>query len=366
VTENLISIKSEKKFFQLQEPTDSVLFRPEFNEFLATIDATKLKPDVYPVKLRFQCLNCVKPCSRTVKNLLAEITVTPSAQRLQSAEGKDDKKVQELSESGPQFPETFDMSSFSAFVLVYSGWPLALKYELEEGATASVTVLPLRTKQPTIFKLPATGTGQARTIIFMLPEQLGAQPQVAKLTFKADFMNQKRESGHVNFNIHALGLGPAALRAQHSQNNLRRTAIFGAAGLEAVSYDFQPFSHLSSLQADEVAIDGIDLKPSDALNASQGSSLSFSFRSTNDFPQWSASVRRQVGDGDTNWQEENRMRFTAEPITQGQPVSKTWNGKTRKGRVVPGDYKLMINAWTAVNANGGMLTSYSSPPIRVY
>ncbi len=96
-------------------------------------------------------------------------------------------------------------------------------------------------------------------------------------------------------------------------------------------------------------------------------SLFFSFRSTNDFPLWSASIQRQVsGGGGTDWKQENRLLFKDEPIRQGQPISKAWNGKTRKGHVEPGKYKIMINAWTAANVNEGAVTSFSSPPVRVY
>ncbi len=290
--QNLISIKSEKKFFQLKEPTDSVVFRPGSNQFFANIDATKLKQRVYPVKVNFKCLDCIKPCSRKVKNLLVEINVIkPSSQTPQStpqtesttstkpsngAAEKDDKKAQELFESGPQFPESFDMNNFKAFFIIKGGWPLVLKYELEEGAMVSVMVRPLRDERaPMRFEFHPTGTGQAKTVIFMLPESLGAMPQTAQLTFKAVFAEPERRDRPVNFNIHSLGVGPAALGPQNPQSNLRQTTLFGAATFEAVSYELPPFSLMSSLQAGEVAINGINLTPSDALNASQGSQSVF-------------------------------------------------------------------------------------------
>jgi hypothetical protein len=54
LTENHISLKSEQKFFQLREPTDAIVFRPDLNYFFAKIDATKLKQGVYHIKVQIQ------------------------------------------------------------------------------------------------------------------------------------------------------------------------------------------------------------------------------------------------------------------------------------------------------------------------
>jgi hypothetical protein len=258
------------------------------------------------------------------------------------------------------------MNNFSAFNIIRGSWLIAIRYELEEGATGSLTVRPLRIGAPVMFKLPSTGMGQAKTVIFKLPDKWGSPPQVAALTVKAVVSDPQRGASPANFNIHSLGVGPAAFGSGKPQNNLRRASIFDALRLEAISYDSQPFSFLKSSQAGEVAIDGIDLKPSDALNASQGNSLFFSFRSANDFPLWSASIRRQDITNGTVWIEENSLPFKDEPIKHGQPISKSWNGKIRNGRIVPGNYKIMISAWTAINVNNGVLTTFSSPPVRVY
>jgi hypothetical protein len=116
---------------------------------------------------------------------------------------------------------------------------------------------------------------------------------------------------------------------------------------------------------EEVAIAGILLSPRDVLNATQGARLSFSFRSTNDFPMWSATFQRQVRGSGSRWQVERVLRFISDPIHLGQTKENSWDGKNDRGTVVGGRYKVMVSAWTSAAQDGSAVTSFSSPAITV-
>ncbi len=67
------------------------------------------------------------------------------------------KRVTEklLAEEGPQFPETFNSSNFSIQGFVKDGWILRIAGQLEEGATATVTVTT-KNSAPFIHRFTAT------------------------------------------------------------------------------------------------------------------------------------------------------------------------------------------------------------------
>lgn len=290
---------------------------------------------------------------------------------LRSVSSPDQPSMNSLFERGPQFPETFEMNNFSAFFVVGHGWPVVIKYELEEGGTASVTVESMTlTSARTRFPLAPTGIGHSRTVIFRVPTNWGGGggdvPRIVRLSLVATAAEGSRRRP-ANFTIHALGVGDAAVATNRRESASIQYPSFEATKFEDVSCDVQPLSMLSTLQVGAAAIDRIILNPPVIFNASQGGNLNFSFRSANDFNSWAASFQRlDVGqNGRARWMVERRMPFPNEPITQGQPVTKSWDGRNSGGQVAPGVYKLMINAWTSANVNRGALTSFSSPPVRV-
>jgi hypothetical protein len=281
----------------------------------------------------------------------------------------DQPSMTSLFEWGPKYPETFEINNFSAFFVVVNGWPIVIKYELEEGRTASVRVESTTLDSlRAIFQLQPTGIGHAQTAIFKVGKDWGGDgaPQVFRLSIHGPAA-EGRGRTPTNFTIHALGVGDAAVASNRRENAFGWAPSYEATKFENVSYDTQPLSMLITLQVGGVAIDRIILNPPDTFNATRGGNLNFSFRSANDFNGWVASFQRlDVGqNGRARWTVERRMPFPNEPITQGQPVIKSWDGRNGGGHVVPGVYKLMINAWTSANVNRGALTSFSSPPVRV-
>jgi hypothetical protein len=251
--------------------------------------------------------------------------------------------VANLSTRGPAFPPSFDSNNFGMFYIVRGNWPIVLKYELAEG-TARLEV-KLRLGSPLRVELPATGKGDPRKISVKLPKEIGDVPQIAQLRLTA--------RGPADLILHSLACGRRALVAAEETRKVDVTA-------ENRSH-FQPLNRIM----EEVAIAGIVLSPPDVLNASQGAQLSFSFRSANDFPMWSATFQRQVRESGSRWQVERVLPFVNDPINQGQTKQNSWDGKNARGTVVGGRYKVMVSAWTSAAQDGSAVTSFSSPAITV-
>ncbi len=271
-------------------------------------------------------------------------TKTHSAQAmLEPLQLPGDSSIANLSARGPSVPNSFDANNFSMFYIVRGNWPFVLRYELADGE-ARLLIKPQR-GVPVELELPPTGKGYPRKVSLKLPSEIGDAPQVAELRL----MNR----GPADLILHSIACGGRALVAS-SESERNDAAV-------ARRNHFQPWTTAS----EEVAIAGIVLSPPDILNASQGAQLSFSFRSANDFPMWSATFQRQVRESGSRWQVERVLPFVNDPINQGQTKQNSWDGKNARGAVIGGRYKVMVSAWTSAAQDGSAVTSFSSPAITV-
>ncbi len=264
-----------------------------------------------------------------------------------------------LSEQGPQFPASLDTSDFSVLYIVRANWPIAINYELEEGASATLFVKPLQRGEPIELELRPTGIGKVREALINTPSNYGRAAQAAQLRFMAT-VRDSRGTRPANFIIHSLGCGGGAFAEDSDEGPRPRRHIRDR--------HFQPVMFREGAQrlaSNKVAINGIQLQPSDRLNASNGGQLNFRFQSANDFNRWAVILQRQTKTGGTVWEVERTMWFLSEPIKRGGSVSKLWDGKNDRSRIVAGSYKLVLCAWTAVNSDGSALASFSSPAIEV-
>jgi hypothetical protein len=258
------------------------------------------------------------------------------------------RKVKSLLENGPKFPERFDIRDFSVEILLKGGWPVAVEYELEQEATASV-IVTVKGAQPFSLNLPATGTGQPRAAAFILPDYFGDQLLPAKISFKAE---KQSSAGHelAQFELYALAIGPDAARpAKQGYPQPNGINLVGTA-----SDSFQAAHHLSLAKAQgSAAVDRV-IFDRRSINVSVGEIVAYSFQAAADFQKWSAMFLSSSGSS----RNRRAVYEFRELISQSTLVSKTWNGKNERNGLVPaGAYKVLIRAW---RSEGGQSASAAS------
>jgi hypothetical protein len=258
------------------------------------------------------------------------------------------RKVKSLLENGPQFPERFDTRDFSVEVLLKGRWPVAIEYELEQEATASV-IVTVKGAQPFSLNLPATGTGQPRATSFILPDHFGDQLLPAKISFKAE---KQSSAGHelAQFELYALAIGPDAASPAKQGNPQpdSKNRIVAASDSFQAAHRFSLAKAQGSAAVDRVIFD----RPS--INVSVGQVVAYSFQAAADFQKWSATFLSSSGSS----RNQRAVYEFRELISQSTLVSKTWNGKNERNRLVPtGAYKVLIRAW---RSEGGQSASASS------
>ncbi|MDT5060580.1 MAG: hypothetical protein QOH63_1039 [Acidobacteriota bacterium] len=263
------------------------------------------------------------------------------------------RKIKLLLESGPQFPERFDIRDFSVDVLLKGHWPVAIEYELEPEATATV-IVTVKGAKPFSFNLPATGTGHPHAASFILPDHFGDQLLPAKISFKAE---KQSSAGHelAQFELYALAIGPDAVRpAQPGQPQPNQPQPNSKNRFETASDSFQADHPLSLAKAQgSAAVDRV-IFDRPGINVSAGEVVAYSFQSAADFQKWSATFLSSSGSS----RNRRAVYDFRELIPQSTLVSKTWNGKNERNRLVPtGTYKVLIRAWRSI---GGQSASASS------
>jgi hypothetical protein len=332
-TPKLLRIKSDKKFFQFEAPTDSVLFQPGSNIFTVLIDATGLKEGVHRVKLDVECLNCKEEpkCPQVASKLVVEITVTkqssqtpqgnpqnaPSLPTLPSQATQGDKEVQELSINGPQFPATLNLSDLKFKALVKGNWPLFLDYELEQPGHV-ILIITLKKKLPYVYMFPEMSPGRHEKLI-TLPAYLGNGPLVATYSIRAV---SERMFGLVPLVIHAFAVGDEAV---------------GSSGLDSVKFEPRNVRIVGGRPA---------------------SNATYSFRAIRPFSGGAnADIRRINGS--------SAVMVSAQPynrrIGRDETIIGVWDCK--RGRTPSrGKHKLFVKAWFTVQ-NGGSSAFAFSPSL---
>ncbi|MDT4952488.1 MAG: hypothetical protein QOJ02_626 [Acidobacteriota bacterium] len=264
------------------------------------------------------------------------------------------RKIKFLLESGPQFPERFDTRDFSVDVLLKGHWPVAIEYELEQEATATV-VVTVKGAKPFSFNLPATGTGHPHAASFILPDHFGDQLLPAKISFKAE---KQTSAGHelAQFELYALAIGPDAARPaqpgqpqpnqpQPNQPQPNQLQPNSRNRFETASDSFQADHHLSLAKAQgSAAVDRVIFdRPS--INVSMNEVVTYSFQAAARFERWSATFF-SIYISSRNKRMEHVSR---ELVLQSTRVSGKWDGKDERHKLVPaGTYTVLIRAWRVV------------------
>lgn len=96
LTPQLYQVKSHESFFRFDPPADSVTLTTYKTLFPVELDARKMKPGTYSVKLTINCLNCTpatcKATQKTAKIKVKVVKQTPQKKKDESFEGKAEVK----------------------------------------------------------------------------------------------------------------------------------------------------------------------------------------------------------------------------------------------------------------------------------
>lgn len=321
LTQKLMRIKSGKKFFQFEEPTDSVLFKSGPNNFSVRIDATGLKEGLHRVEVSVECFNCDEEpkCPQVANKFKVEINVTrQSSQTYQGAQG--DKEVQELSTNGPQFPATLNLSDLKFKAFVKGNSPLFLDYELEQPGHV-ILIITAKKKLPFVYKFPGTSAGRHEKLI-TLPAYLGNGPLVATYSIKAV---SERMFGLVPLVINAFAVGEEAV---------------GSSGLGSVN--FEPRSvRLVRGQPDRNA--------------------TYSFRAIRPFSGGAkAHILRINGSSAVKISAQDYNRR----IERNETITGVWDCK-QDGTPSRGRHQLFVKAWFTVQTGGSAAFAFSRSLVDV-
>jgi hypothetical protein len=231
--------------------------------------------------------------------------------------------VKTLDKNGPQFPDRFNMSSFSVIGFVKGNWPIVIDREATPGSYAYITVVADGV-EPFYYRLNTTQGGRVQER-FSLPARFGDSPTPAR------------------YDIRALTAGPGEVTPAYIR-------IFGiAVGDKAVG---------------SVNIDQLRFQPGQ-IRPKQKEEADYSFRAREDFNEVQAefywvglsqgqilSIRvdsKKIGDG----------------ILRDQTVSKKWDGKNEKGKTAQGQHVLQVRAWRGLKSGGDWVAAQSAEVVRV-
>ena len=89
-----------------------------------------------------------------------------------------------IAKTGPALGETIIMSNFSIHGFAKEGWPLVIRFELEEQSTAQLTITTKDRKHSFVIELQPTN-GRPAEIIRQLPAGFGKEPEIALFSFQA-------------------------------------------------------------------------------------------------------------------------------------------------------------------------------------
>jgi hypothetical protein len=255
--------------------------------------------------------------------------------------------VERLLRQGPQFPTILDPTNFSAFFIVEGDWPVVVRYELEAGATATISIEP---PSPDVERmsmtLPPTDLGNVIQKVMKVPRDFGDTAQVVEIRFRAFFTDSKGNSKSPTFILRSLGCGSGAFAEGSSPQRDHHPRLFTTG---ATSAD------------DEVAIKGITLDPKDIFTPSKGQ-LSISFTSAKDFDRWGIRILKMndVAGGP------DKVPVITIPtykrISKGQKVFGSWDGKGADKKPVTGNCEVWVFAWN-IDKEKDALVTFSDPPL---
>lgn len=299
-------------------------------------------------------------------------------------------KEQELFQTGMQFPANYDAGEFSIIALVKKDWAVNFEYELEPGATATIT-FTVKDIAPFSQSLPPSVIGPSQTNLppggpqisaFRLPERFGPKPQAALISFRATTV-ASNGTLPANLKIYAIGIGDRAPKPTSTGQPARQTDVMNAVQVKMSYPDFQPLYDLGSspmlahrtydVSPQAVRIEAVNVTPG-LIPIKQGGEFDYTFVSDDKFGAWRADYWRNievVRKGKTI-QGTHRVRgeWFNELVIAGlnpiPPKSKKWKIK-RLGSTPPGEYKIQVTAHLAANAGSeaGKAATRFSDPVKI-
>ena len=114
--------------------------------------------------------------------------------------------AEQLTQSGPQFPQRFSMSCAPVQAFVRGGWPVVIDYQPDSGSEVVLEVHSVGSGEPFILRL---SRGPRRQIMTAdIPDAFGQTPQVALFLVRA-----RKEGSNIpgGMQLFGLGAGPKAI-----------------------------------------------------------------------------------------------------------------------------------------------------------
>jgi hypothetical protein len=252
-----------------------------------------------------------------------------------------------LNEQGPQFPQTFDTSKFTITTFVKGGWPLVIEYELEKNSLAVMTLKAQTDRGPQNFVQNLSGEGGRRTEMLQIPERFGDKIVPGFIAIEA-FTNLGGEKKHTDFQLYGIGLGVERV-AFEAPEPLTGQVVPAAYSLRLPDV----FSSVKLFQSE--VISGPTFDP-DTINVGAGNKITYRFQPRDKFGMWAADFRaitkQTNSDGSvvrkTKWVRTDQFDEEIGP----REVVRDWDGKDRKGKISPGEYRLTIRAWWSAVKGG--------------
>jgi hypothetical protein len=233
--------------------------------------------------------------------------------------------AEQLTQSGPQFPQRFSMSCAPVQAFVRGGWPVVIDYQPDSGSEVVLEIHSVGSGEP--FILPLSRGPRRQIMTADIPDGFGQTPQVALFLVRA-----RKEGSNIPGGMQLFGLG---------------------AGPKAIG---------------SVAIEQVEFRP-DSMRVSQRQKASYSFYSRSDFNRTVVDVLRVDRTADEIKVSLARSTPLEIAINRGTWVGKkealTWDGYDGNSRVSSGPHLLQVRAWLSAQNERDWVAAWSPSTVIV-
>lgn len=330
----------------------------------------------FDVRVTIECLDCANDtsCTQTRSVLLARVIVykrkphpSPSPQHdpnspRASGQGSD-AEAEELSKTGPQFADTFDLNDFKFKALLNNGWWLDFVYTLTQPGTVTVTVfvdgLPVLVQD---FRMNA---GWHEELI-RLPNPSG-NLGVATYSIKA-VTDEPPAAEVIPFTVLSMAAGElASASALGDRLDFPPTdaAPLRGAHLTNAVYGFDAAPHASGAAPRGInvplGLERVTFAPRDIrlLQGRPSAKATYSFRATRTFSGGARADIRLTEGGTSTLVGGDLYEGRLEA---GQTMNGVWDC-TSRGSPSVGRHVLFVKAWFTLQAGGNWSFVHSSPVV---
>ena len=154
-------------------------------------------------------------------------------------------KEQELYETGPQLPHSYNTNDFSFAALVQGGWPGVVLYKLP---TRSSLIIAVEVMNVETFFQKLEGTGSQQEVMFTIPARFGKKPQAALISIKA-IPDNPREKDPLDFQLYAMGMGDEAVGSVPIDLEVTPPGRINTARGEILAFDFRSSKFFNAVQS---------------------------------------------------------------------------------------------------------------------